>query len=152
MNLTDILAGYFDKEQNTFSNLFVQMFVNTDNSFAFSDFNRVHEATFTHKQITAGIQELSGSKFVKYAIPEFPVTLWNEFIDAYEFGVYKVAKDWNLYLHEMYGMVLPRSQMLGWIAKQRPARSTGSFLPTSDRNLYAKEERVSSEPRSSEGH
>lgn len=147
MELSEILASY-QGEDKQFNDLFIQMFVNSDNSLAFADFNRIHESNFTHKQIIKAIQDLTGSKVVKYCIPEYEPSLFEEFKEAYEFGTYKVAKDWNEYLFSIYGKVLPRGEMLGWIAKQHPKRIQGSFLPTHDGNLYAKEESV---PRASAG-
>lgn len=147
MDLSEILNGYLNEEKQ-FNNCFIQMFVNSDNSLAFADFNRVHDTNFTHKQIVKAIQDLTGSKVVKYSIPEYEPSLFEDFKEAYEFGLYKVAKDWNFYLHTIYGKVLPRGELLGWIAKQHPKRVKGSFLPTHDGNLYAKEESV---PRPSAG-
>lgn len=141
MELSQILAKYFNQEDKSFSDLFIQMFVNSDNSFAFTDFNRVHETNFTYKQIIAGLKDLTGRKYVEYSTPEMNPKLWKEFTTEYKFGVYKVAKDWNLFLADKFGEVLPRGQLLGWIAKQHPPKSQGSFLPTHDGNLYAKEEK-----------
>lgn len=148
MELSEILNGYFSEGQ--FNDLFIQMYVNTDNSLAFADFNRVHDTSFTHKQILKAIQDLTGSKVVKYRQPSHSQDLCLEFTDAYEFGTYKVAKDWNLYLYEMFGEVLPRGDLLSWIAKQHPKKVQGSFLPTHDGNLYAKEESVSRPSKPSE--
>lgn len=141
MSITDILSQYFKDGQ--FSDLFIQMFVNSDNSFAYLDFNRVHSVQFTHKQIQAGIKELTGNKVVLFSTPEFDLDLMGEFTKLYQFGQYTHVKDWNLKLFEMFGEVLPRTSIYGYVSRQKPKRSTKAFLPSHDGNLYAKDEFVS---------
>lgn len=139
MSIIEILKSYTN-ESGEFNDLFIQMFVGKDNKFNFSDFNRVHESHFTHKQILEAIKDLTGSKVVKYCDPEPDVHLYEIFKGEYSFGKFKHARDWNIYLFENYGKVLMCSLILGWIAKQYPKPVKSSFLPTNDGNLYAKEE------------
>lgn len=141
MSLNEILEQY--KTDEGMSDLFIQLFVESDNKFNFTEFNRIHETKFTHKQILQGLQEFTGSKVVKYCTPEYNDNLFSLFCHDYVFGKYSSARDWNLHLFNMTGQVLPRSVILSWIAKQRPEKSKSTFLPGNDGNLYAKDERVS---------
>lgn len=140
MTITEIFDLYL--VEGEFNDLFIQMFVNMDNSFAYLDFNRIHETNFTHKQIQAALKEVIGSKVVKFKEPLVSLKLLESFMTEYQFGKYTHAKDWNLYLWDMYGEVLPRRTLLSFVAGQKPSKSTKSFLPSHDGNLYAKDEFV----------
>lgn len=140
MTLTEILNSYM--VDGEFNDLFIQLFVAKDNTFSYNDFNRIHDTTFTFKQIIGELFDLTGSKVVKYRDPDVEPELFNEFKQAYQFGMFTHVKDWNQYLHDVFGKVLPRSTILNWVAKQHPTKVLGSFIPTNDKNLYAKEEYV----------
>lgn len=138
---TEILNQYYNREHEEFSDLFIQLFVNSNNTLDYRFFNEFHETTFSHQDINSALKELSGNKLIPFRQTANAESLelsvvWGLFKKAYTFGKYQNARHWIYEVFLNTEVVLPRGMMLGWIAKQRPERSEKSFAPVNDRNLY----------------
>lgn len=145
MTANEILHRYFSNGQ--FNDLFIQMFVETNNAVNYRFFNIFHETKFSHNELNACIQDMIGSKIVPYRTADLaPDSFGFElFKKAYVFGKFEDARHW---IHDFWyqtDIVPDRVIMLKWIASQHPPKQQSSFLPTSDGNLYhdTKEKRIS---------
>lgn len=140
MNATDIIKPHYQDGQ--FTDWFIQMFVEVDNRFNYAFFNKYFEVKLSHRDINFAVETLSGSKVIKYREPEDEDIL-EAMYSEYKFGKYENARMWVNHIWENFGSIISRPKMLAWIATQRPDKAVGSFLPTHDGNLYAKDEYVS---------
>lgn len=144
---TEVLNQYFNREHQEFSYLFIQLFVNANNSLDYRFFNEFHETTFSHQDINSALKELTGNKLIPFRQTANAESLelsvvWGLFKKAYEFGKYPNARHWIYEVFLNTEVVLPRQMMMAWIAKQRPERSEKSFAPINDGNLYHANERT----------
>lgn len=139
MKPIDILQGYFDVESNSFDSVFIQMFVETDSKFNYGFFNKFFEQSFTHSDINNAINELSGSKVIKFLEVETDPKAVDFLHNKYTFGKFPNVRGWIDYIAEQTGYVISRAVLFSWVASQHPPKQQSSFLPTNDRNLYGKE-------------
>ena len=121
-----------------FNDLFIQLFVETNGRFNYRFFNAFHETKFSHTEINAAIQDLTGSKVIPYrdVLFEDGSMGFEMFKKAYKFGKFEDARHW---VHDFWyntDIVPSRVLILNWIAKQHPPKQQSSFLPTDTRNLY----------------
>lgn len=118
-----------------------EMFVSTDNSFAYANLNKFLDNTLTHKAVHAEIEELTGGKILRFGFKgdteseDYKHTL-AEFKRLYEHGKYEIPVFWIEHMYAGFGEVLKRSDVLSHIAKQHPPRQQSSFMPSNDKNLY----------------
>lgn len=147
MEAQNAIATYFSAYRGRFDEIFMEMFVELNGSFNYRFFNEVHEAKFTHAELNKAIEAVSGKKLIKYVESEYPIDkqsmVFKLFKRAYEFGKYENARYWIRDIYVNTEVVLPRTLVLGWIAKQRPDRVTSSFAPVNDGNLYHASEKES---------
>lgn len=137
----ETLNQYYNHEHKEFSNLFIQLFVNQNNTLDYRFFNEFHETTFSHQDVNSALKELTGSKVIQFRETASAATfqlsvVWGLFKNAYEFGKYQNARHWIYEVYLNTEIVLPRPMVLHWISKQRPERSAKSFAPINDGNLY----------------
>ena len=123
---------------NQFNDLFIQLFVETNGRFNYRFFNKFHETKFSHTEINAAIQDLTGSKVIQYREVDFTPDCFGFelFKKAYKFGKFEDARQW---VHDFWyntDIVPSRVLILNWIAKQHPPKTQSSFLPTDTGNLY----------------
>lgn len=136
----ELLGNWFNYDDKVFSDIFIQLFVELNGSFNYRYFNEFHESTLSHGDINSVIKELTGSKKLEYSEPneglEESAKVFKYVKQVYKFGTYPNARTWLSLVYHETQVVLPRSLVLGWIAKQRPEQSTKSFAPINDGNLY----------------
>lgn len=141
MELQNLLANHWDAENETFDDYIIQMFVEHNGKFNYTFFNQVNETKFTHSEINAVLENLSGNKVVPYTeckeagIGEI-ATVFKAFKAMYKFGEFLNAREWIRTVYDQTDVVLPRPLVLNWIATQRPDRVANSFAPINDGNLY----------------
>lgn len=140
MKPIDILQGYFDRESNSFDSVFIQMFVETDNRFNYGFFNKFFEQSFTHSDINSAINELSGSKVIKFEDIETDEKATEYLHSKYVFGKFANVREWIDHVAEQTGYTISRLALFNWVKTQHPPKQQSSFLPTNDRNLYGKEQ------------
>lgn len=147
MEAQNAIAVFYSTYRGRFDEVFMEMFVELNGSFNYRFFNEAFETKFTHAELNKAIEAVSGSKLIRYQESEYPIEkqsmVFKLFKRAYEFGKYENARYWIKDIYANTEVVLPRSLVLGWIAKQRPERSTSSFAPVNDGNLYHASEKES---------
>lgn len=139
MKANDILEAFWNGEE--FDGYIIQMFVENDGKFNYTFFNKFHETSFTHAQINTAIEEISGSKVIRFREEPIDDTALDALIKDYKFGKHENVRVWIHDILDRYGVIIPRSVLFNWVAKQHPPKQQGSFLPTDDRNMYVKEEK-----------
>ena len=147
MEAQNAIANFYSSYRGRFDEIFMEMFVELNGSFNYRFFNEVLETKFTHAELNKAIEKVSGNKLIKYKESEYPIEkqsmVFKLFKRAYEFGKYHNARLWIKDIYENTEVVLPRTLVLGWVAKQRPDRAVSSFAPVNDGNLYHASEKES---------
>lgn len=115
------------------------MFVETDSKFNYSFFNKFFEQSFTHSDINSAINELSGTKVIKFVQIDSEAKCLEFLQSKYTFGKFVNVREWIDFIAEQTGYVISRLDLFNWVKLQHPPKQQSSFLPTNDRNLYGKE-------------
>ncbi|AFQ22187.1 hypothetical protein My1_028 [Pectobacterium phage My1] len=125
-------------ETDEFSDLFIQMFVESNGTINVAYFNTFHKTSFSFKEIITAVKTITGSKLVPFREPDATDRsfIFSMFTKSYQFGKYPNARDYLYEVWEQTDTVLPRSMVLTWISQQRPEKSLTSFAPANDRNHY----------------
>lgn len=129
--MRDVIAKlYWDGANREFNDLFMQLYVSRDNKINIPLLNKFLESDLTYKQLTDIILDISGSKFIEFRhIAEFNVATEDMFHSIYQFGQFESGVEWIQEIYELTGEVLPRCEVLGWIADQYPRKAASSFAP-----------------------
>lgn len=118
-----LAKGYVQGTKTTA--LFEEAFINMDGSLDIAFFNFVHDTTYTAKALRGALKELGVTPLYLGKGEEST----KEISEMYTFGAHVNAKMWIIDLYNKFGKVFSRGSVLGWVARQRPEKSAGSFSP-----------------------
>lgn len=149
MKAIEILTQYWDSDTETFNPSFVEAFVDPKGALVMKEFIRYFGVSSSYSEINNALVELTGSKKISQERGEFEPYAFIFFTKSYKFGEKQHVRDWIMELGEQ-GYFVRKEDVFNYVSRQRPEKSTQSFLPTAMHgSIHERKEQSSSKPSDS---